>query len=69
MLIGALATLSGTRAAVALMGTAGALAMLAIHLAFAPRAAYPLNSRLFVALSSAFMAVDGAMPSQKIHGE
>jgi len=33
MLIGALATLSGTRAAVALMGTAGALAMLAIHLA------------------------------------
>jgi predicted MFS family arabinose efflux permease len=37
MLIGALATLSGTRAAVALMGAAGALAMLAIHLAL-PRA-------------------------------
>lgn len=37
MLIGVLATLAGTRAAVALMGTAGALAMLAIHLAL-PRA-------------------------------
>ncbi len=37
MLIGALATLSGTRAAVVFMGTAGALAMLAIHLAL-PRA-------------------------------
>jgi MFS family permease len=37
MLIGALATLAGTRAAVALMGTVGALAMLAIHLAL-PRA-------------------------------
>ncbi len=37
MLIGALATLSGTRAAVALMGAAGALAMLAIHFAL-PRA-------------------------------
>jgi MFS family permease len=37
MLIGALATISGTRAAVALMGAAGALAMLAIHLAL-PRA-------------------------------
>jgi MFS family permease len=37
MLIGGLATLSGTRAAVAIMGAAGALAMLAIHLAL-PRA-------------------------------
>jgi MFS family permease len=37
MLIGALATVSGTRAAVALMGAAGALAMLAIHFAL-PRA-------------------------------
>ena len=33
MLIGGLATLSGTRAAVALLGIAGALAMLVIHLA------------------------------------
>jgi hypothetical protein len=37
MLIGGLATLSGTRAAVAIMGAAGALAMLAIHFAL-PRA-------------------------------
>jgi MFS family permease len=37
VLIGALATLAGTRAAVALMGTAGAFAMLGIHLAL-PRA-------------------------------
>ena len=37
MLIGALATLAGTRSAVAIMGAAGVLAMLAIHLAL-PRA-------------------------------
>jgi MFS family permease len=37
MLIGALATLLGTQTAVAMMGAAGALAMVAIHLAL-PRA-------------------------------
>ena len=37
MLIGVLGTLSGTRQAVAIMGAAGALAMLAIHFAL-PRA-------------------------------
>jgi hypothetical protein len=42
--------------------------MLAIHLAF-PRARDMLNSRLFAALSSPFMAVDGAMLSQKIQAK